>query len=341
MNTKKFFKIVSVLFASALFLSSTAVFASPKITLKFNTFVKSADQKGQAGQTTFKRVVEELTDGKVEVKFYYNWALANNTEAVIGGLQMKSFEVSDWNVASFAEYSKAFLPLDAPYLVSSSKVALEILRGEVGKMMSDRFSKETGIRILMLGHNGFRHISNSKKPITKPADLVGMKIRTQSNPLHLMGFKALGASPTPMSFADLFTALQQGVVDGQENPIFITYVTKLYEVQKYYSLTSHLYSCGAFIMGEEYYQSLPADIREAIDKASVAAREAIIEEVVATDAFYLSEIAKKTEVNQLSDVQILEFQKEVKKVWPEMAKIIGEDYFNAIREGIEKIENEM
>jgi tripartite ATP-independent transporter DctP family solute receptor len=204
--------------------------------------------------------------------------------------------------------------------------------------MADRFKKDTGIRVLMITYLGFRHITNSKHPIMTPADLKGLKIRTQSNPLHLMGFKAFGASPIPMSFAELFTALQQGVVDGQENPIYNIYAAKLYEVQKYLSLTSHLCSAGAFIMSNDYYQSLPADIRAAIDKAAVAAREACIDEIATSEKAWLSEMEGKIQINDLTDDQILAFQKIAKAEWPKMAETIGTDYFNAVREKIENIQ---
>ena len=309
------------------------------LVLRFNTVNKSEGAVGSAAQSTFKRELERLTDGRATVEFYFGWTLARSTDAVIGGLQTGGFELSDWNVSSFAEYSKAFLPMDVFYLIPNKAVAYEVLRGEVGRMMADRFAKETGIRVIMLTDLGFRQITNSKRPIVVPADLKGLKIRTQSNPLHLEGFKAFGASPTPMSFAELFTALQQGVVDGEENPIFMIYVMKFYKVQKYLSLTRHLYSAGSFIMNDEFYKNLPEDIRAAIDKAAVAAREAGIEEVAANEKAWLSEMKEQIQINDLSDDQILAFQKIAKAEWPKMAKKIGVEYFNTIREKIEQIQN--
>jgi C4-dicarboxylate-binding protein DctP len=337
---------VLFLFAAVALIGVCASYAaSPSkdqpLVLRFNTLVKSEGAKGSASQQAFKKELERLTDGRVKVEYYYGWTLANNTEAVVGGLQTRGFEVSDWGIGSFAEYSKAFLPLDVPYLIARKDVAYEVIRGDVGRMMADRFTKDTGIRVLMITYLGFRHITNSKRPITSPADLKGLKIRTQNNPLHLQGFKAFGASPTPMSFAELFTALQQGVVDGQENPIYNIFMMKFYEVQKYLSLTGHLCNTGAFIMSDKYYNSLPKDIRDAIDKAAVAAREACIEEIATSEKAWLSEIKKKTQVNELTDDQIQAFQKIAKKEWPKMAATIGTDYFNTIRDKIEKIQEKV
>jgi C4-dicarboxylate-binding protein DctP len=311
------------------------------LVLNFNTVVKSAGAPGSATQQVFKQDLEKLTEGRVKVKYFYNWSLANNTEAVIGGLQTQSFQVSDWGLGSFAEYTKAFLPLDVPYLVAGDKVAHEVVRGEVSRMMGDRLKQDTGIRMVMTTFLGFRHITNSKRPIITPDDMKGLKIRTQNNPLHLAGFKALGALPMPMAFSELFTSLQQGVVDGQENPLYHIYTAKLYEVQKYLSLTSHLCTLGAFVMNDEYYQSLPEDIRQAIDQAAKASQEAGIQEIVDGEKIWLKEMSSKIEVNKLSDEQIMAFQNTIKPHWPEMAKTMGVDYFNAIQAKIEGIQKKM
>jgi len=268
---------------------ATAQTKEKPLVLKFNTVTKNEGAPGSVGQQTFKKELEKLTDGRVKVQFYWNWTLANNTEAVIGGLQTGAFEISDWGSGSVAEYSKAFLPLDVAYLIPSKEVAYEIMRGEVGRIICDRFTKDTGIKVLHIGDLGFRHITNNKRPIFTPADLKGLKIRTQPNPLHLEAFKAFGASPTPMSFAELFTALQQNVVDGQENPIYNILVMKVFEVQKYMSLTHHLWNSGIFIMSDKYYKGLPEDIRTAIDKASVAAREAEVQDHIANEPVWLAE----------------------------------------------------
>jgi TRAP-type C4-dicarboxylate transport system substrate-binding protein len=148
----------------------------------------------------------------------------------------------------------------------------------------------------------------------------------------------LGASPTPMAFAELFTALQQGVVDGQENPIYNIFAMKIYDVQKYMSLTHHMWNAGVFIMSDKYYKSLPEDIRTAIDKASVASREAVMEDIASSEKGWLAEIKKKCQVNELTNDQIAAFQKIAMNEWPKMAATIGTDYFNTIRSKIEAVQ---
>jgi TRAP-type C4-dicarboxylate transport system substrate-binding protein len=119
----------------------------------------------------------------------------------------------------------------------------------------------------------------------------------------------------------------------------MTYQVKLYKVQKYLSLTGHLYSAGAFVMNEEFYRGLPEDIRIAIDKAAVVAREAGIEEVAATEKAWLSEMEAQIQINVLGNDQILAFREIAKADWPNMAKVIGKDYFNTIHDKIEEIQD--
>lgn len=304
------------------------------LVIRYNTNVKSADAADGVAQRTFKEKVEELSGGKVTVEYYWNQTLANNTEAVVGGLQTGSFEMADIGVGALAEYSKAFLPLDVPYLIADKDVAYEVLKGEVGQIMIDKLAEDTGILALKLTDLGFRHITNTAKPITSPADLSGLKIRTQNNPLHMIGFEALGAIPSPIAFSELFTALQQKVVDGQENPITNIYNFKIYEVQTYLSLTGHLYSAGAFLVSQEFFNGLPADIQKNITDALTAAQDAGIKMIQDNEAAWLKEISAVMTVNELTAEQIAEFQKASMASWDEMAEKIGADYFKVIEEKI-------
>ena len=130
-------------------------------------------------------------------------------------------------------------------------------------------------------------------------------------------------------------------MDGQENPIYNIFAAKLYEVQKYLSLTSHICSLGAYIMSDEYYQSLPKDIQEAIDKAATDAREAGMQEILSSEDMWLQKMSDKIQINTLTDDQILAFQNVAKAEWPKMAKSIGVDYFNAVKDKIEMTQKTM
>jgi C4-dicarboxylate-binding protein DctP len=124
--------------------------------------------------------------------------------------------------------------------------------------------KKTGVRTLGVGENGFRNFTNRARPVKSPEDMKGLKIRTMENPAHMAMVKALGATPTPIAWGEVYMALQQGVVDGQENPVSVIEIGKFYEVQKYLTLDGHVYSVLPILMNDKLYTSLPAEIRTVI-----------------------------------------------------------------------------
>ena len=153
--------------------------------------------------------------------------------------------------------------VDLPFLFRDREHAYKVLDGPIGEGLLDAFSVKQ-IKGLAFWENGFRQITNNVRPIDKPEDLKGIKIRTMENKIHLAAFRAFGASPTPMAWSEVYTALQQGTIDGQENPIAIVYTSKLAEVQKYLALTGHFYSPALLLMSMKAYNSLPEDIRKII-----------------------------------------------------------------------------
>lgn len=155
--------------------------------------------------------------------------------------------------------------LSIPYLFKEPDIAYEVLDGPLGDWLKEDMAKKAGIRPLAWGEDGgFRHFTDSKRMIKSPADMRGMKIRTMPVPAHLEMVKALGASPTPVSWSELYTALQTAVADGQENPIANIRIARLDEVQKYLTLDGHLYSVVAIFVNEKWFQSLPSEYRQDI-----------------------------------------------------------------------------
>jgi C4-dicarboxylate-binding protein DctP len=165
-------------------------------------------------------------------------------------------------------FFKPALVLGTPFLFPSSEVAWAVFDGPWGQKYNEAFRKQTGIRIVGHIESGFRSFFNSKKPIKTPADLAGMKIRTGENAVHMAMVRALGGSPAPVSWTEVYTALQQGVVDGMENPPGLFYSMKFYEQQKYLTLDKHLYSVHTAMINEAFFQGLPADLRGIIMAAS-------------------------------------------------------------------------
>lgn len=180
------------------------------------------------------------------------------------------------------------------------KAAQEMLKG-VSKV---------GLKHMAMWENGFRNYTNNDHAIETPADCKGQKIRTMENPIHLKAWKSIGANPTPMAFSELFTAMQQGTVDGEENPIGIIYSNRFYEVQKYISLTQHVYTPYVVVMNPDKYDSLTDEQQEIIDKAMKEASAYQLEVSAKDEEEGIKEMEKYgCEVNTLTDDQKKEFQK--------------------------------
>ena len=170
--------------------------------------------------------------------------------------------------------------LDIPFLFRDYAHARAVLDGPIGQELLQKFPSK-GMVALAWGENGFRHMTNSKHVVNTPDDLKGLKMRTMENPVHIQAYKAFGIIPTPMAFPEVFTALQQGTVDGQENPLSVITSAKFDQVQKYLSLTGHVYSPALFLMNKAAFDKLsPADKQAFLDaaKEGVKANRARVDE---------------------------------------------------------------
>ncbi len=302
-----------------------------KIVLRYaSTSRNLEDHPYMRGFAKFMEVLKTELGDKIEIQYYLGGTLGTSTDAILGGLQNRSFEMTDWPLGSFAELTHAFQPFDVPYLFTSMDSAMDLLNGKVGEIMTDKCLEDTNIRPLYYAPIGMRQLTNSKRPVKTPDDMKGLKIRVQNNPLHIAGMKALGCSPTPIAFGELFTSLQQKVVDGQENPLSTIYDYKIAEVQDYLTITNHLFAVGTMAVSEDFYKSLPADVRAAFDKASAAASAYTLNEVKNAEAEYLEKLKAILDVYEPTQDELKAFQDKVKSAWPEMQKTIGVEYFNSV-----------
>jgi tripartite ATP-independent transporter DctP family solute receptor len=161
--------------------------------------------------------------------------------------------------------------LDIPYLFANGPVAWKVMDGPFGDAMAADILQKTGMRVLAFGETGFRNFTNSKLPIKSPADMKGLKIRVMETPVYVNMVKALGAAPTPIAWSEVYTALQQKVVDGQENPVATIVQAKLNEVQKYLTLDGHSYGVDFFLINDKFYKSLPQETQQIIKTSTVTA----------------------------------------------------------------------
>ncbi|MFN4102439.1 MAG: DctP family TRAP transporter solute-binding subunit, partial [Pararhodobacter sp.] len=203
-------------------------------------FTPPADSHyGDAGRA-FAEKIAELSDGAFEISLRPAGALGGERD-VIEGLQIGTVELTISSTGPIGNFVPEVYALDFPFLFNDYASAHAVLDGEIGQELLASFEPH-GIVGLAWAENGFRHITNSVRPIREPADLAGLKLRTMENEVHIAAFRAAGAAPTPMSWTEVLTSLQQGTIDGQENPIPIVTANNMWEIQDNISLTGHVYS---------------------------------------------------------------------------------------------------
>ena len=222
---------------------------------------------GENAGDLFCELVEKYSNGEITVEHYPDNILGDD-KTVIEQTQIGDIDIAVSSTSPLVNVYPDYYVFDAPYLVLNLDHARAALDSEAGTAIRDGIKDAgTGLIGLAWWENGFRNITNNKKEIRLPEDIKGMKIRTMENDVHLAAFKAFGANPTPMAFSELYTAMQQGTVDGQENPMAIIGGNKFYEVQKYISRTEHIYVPFCVVMNEAKFNSLTESQQEAVLKA--------------------------------------------------------------------------
>jgi len=223
------------------------------------------------GMVRFAQLVRERTGGRVAVQIHHSRQLGDERQ-VVEGLQLGTVQLTVTSTGPLGGFVPDMNVVDLPFLFRDSAHAYKVLDGEIGRSLLDKF-EAVGITGLAFWENGFRHITTAKKAVERPADLKGLKIRVMENRVHQAAFRQLGADATPMAWGEVFTSLQQGLLDAQENPIPIVSTFKLYEVQKYLALTGHVYSPAPLLMSKKAWDRLPPEIRNVVlDTALEVAR---------------------------------------------------------------------
>jgi tripartite ATP-independent transporter DctP family solute receptor len=270
-----------VLFGLLFFLCLTFVFplsmVRAKMTLKLAT-VTPLHHAYAVGANEFARLIEQGTQGEVVVKVFAGGQLGTGERELLEGLQVGTIDMAVTATGPISNFVENMGVVDLPFLFPSYQQVDKVLDGQVGKRLLDELAS-VGIKGLAFFENGFRNFTNSKRPLRKPEDFKGLKFRTMENPVHLAAVRQLGAQAVPMSWGEVYTALQTKVIDGQENPIAIIYAYKMSEVQKYLTLSGHFYSPAPLTMSLTKYKELKPGwqvlFREAALKAAAFERNII------------------------------------------------------------------
>lgn len=215
----------------------------------------------------FKRIVEQRTGGEIKVQVFHASQLGNERESY-EGIMLGIIDMGTLTTGPLPGFFEDIMVLDIPYLFKTNALAWKVMDGSFGQEISNELRKKTGIRALAWTDHGFRHFTNKVRPISSPADMKGLKIRTMENPAHMKMVEALGAAPTPLGFNDLYMALQQGVVDGQENPITLMRNMKFYEVQDYLVVDGHVYNYLGLFINDKKFNSFSKEEQDIIMDAA-------------------------------------------------------------------------
>jgi len=237
-------------------------------TLRFASEAPRTDTQSIAGQR-FNELLKAKTNGALDIKVFADSSLGA-FQAALSGVRGGTIDMAVSGSGNFAGMVPLMGIFDIPFMFKDTAHAYRVLDGKIGQDVLDKLG-EFGMKGLAYWDNGWRELTNNKNPVNSPADVKGMKIRTTGSPAHIEAFKLLGANPVPMPLAELYTALEMKTVDAQEHPLGVLWSAKLYEVQKYLSLTNHAYSALVVVMNKAKFDALPPAHQKALVEA---AREA-------------------------------------------------------------------
>ncbi|WP_029165616.1 DctP family TRAP transporter solute-binding subunit [Aminiphilus circumscriptus] len=317
----------SLILAFILVVTGTA-FAEPEFVFKLGHIADPENPYAQGAQK-FADLVKEKTGGKVEIQVFPSSQLGNQRD-LIEGTQFGTIDFTLTSTAVLGNFLPEVAVFDLPFIfrdVQHAYKALDTVGMEIGAKLEGK-----GMKVLVYMENGVRHMTNNKHPIRVPEDMKGLKIRVMEQPIYIEMMKALGANPTPMAFGELFTALQQGVVDGQENPAAHIYTARFFEVQKYISLTGHTYSAEPVLVSLKAWNKLSQELQEKVLEAAVEARDWQRNLCRELEDGYWQKIREsgKSEIND--DVDKKAFAEATRGVWAKFEDKVG-------KENIEKTVN--
>jgi tripartite ATP-independent transporter DctP family solute receptor len=296
--------------AVAVTLFAAAGFAAPTV-IKLGTTVNEQDSF-QVAALKFGELVKERTNGAYVIEIYPNAALGDE-RTMLEGMQMGTLDMGIITSGPFVNFVPEFGVLDLPFIFVSNAHAYAVLDGELGRTILAKLDG-VGIKGLAYAERGFRNLTNSVRPVKNAADIKGLKIRVMENEVYTNTFKALGVNAVPMAWTETLTALQQGTIEGQENPVNVIHAYKLWESQKHVTLTRHAYAAAIFTMSKRLFDKFPADVQKIL---ADAAQEAAVYErawVADNETRQLAEL-KKNGMAVVEEPDLASFKAGVQSVY--------------------------
>jgi tripartite ATP-independent transporter DctP family solute receptor len=298
----------------------------------------TADHPQGQAVARFGELVSQKSDGKIKVKLFAGGLLGNDV-SMVSSLQGGTQEMTIPDTSTLVGIAglKEFGLINLPFALNSSEEADALLDGPWGQKLMAKLP-EKGLVGLGFWENGFRQISNNRHPINKAEDISGLKLRVIQNPLFIDTFKALGANALPMPFPEVYTALETGTVDGQENPLATLIASKFYEVQKHTVISNHIYSVWAFLISKKFWDKLSPDEQKILTEAANEATAFERKTIRAFDATALEDIKSKgIQVTTLSDEETAKLREITKPVSAKFIQEFGEAGAKEMMAELEKI----
>jgi TRAP-type transport system periplasmic protein len=315
-------KILSILMVLIFAFAGSAM----AMEIKFAHVVNEKDAFHVAA-VKFKELVEQRSQGALTVNIFPNAKLGDE-RTLLERMKMGIVDAGIITSGPIINFVPSFGVIDLPFLFRDPKHAYKVLDGSIGqKLMADLESQ--GWKGLAFGERGFRNLTNSKHAVNKPADIKGLKIRVMQNPVYVDSFKALGANAVPMAWTEVLTALQQGTVDGQENPLNVIMAFKLYETQKYLSITRHAYAPAPIIMSMSTWKKLTPAQQDMVKKAAQEAADYERAWDNRMEAGWLKEL--KTKGMMVATPDLRPFRKAVKPVYDKYTPQYGKALIESIQ----------
>jgi tripartite ATP-independent transporter DctP family solute receptor len=318
------------LVASALALILPAMAQAGVMQLKLG-HVAPPEQPYAKAAVLFAKQVKDYTDGNIQIQVFPSSLLGNQRD-LLEGVQLGSVDITLTSSAVLSGFLPRTLIFDLPFIFRDAEHVYKVVDGPLAKEIYAG-DEQKKMKCIDTWENGFRDISNNKRPIEKPDDMKGIKIRVMENKMYIEMFKALGAEPTPMARGELFTALQTGTVDAQDNPISQTYTSRFYEVQKYITLSGHTYTPDVVVFSLATWKKIPAKYQAAILKASAEAKKYNRELDATLQEGYIKKCREKgMVVTILSPQQKKMFQDKMMPVWDMFSNKIGKDLIRKVQD---------
>lgn len=328
---RTFFKSLLTLAALA---SLGAVASAQDKTIKFAT----QNPKGHPlvmGMEKFKEILESKSGGKMKVNLFPGGVLGSD-QANVSAMQGGTLEMVTMNSGILASQVKEFAIFDFPFMFPNEAVADKVVDGPFGQKMHARL-QEKGLVGLAYYELGFRQITNSKRPVTKVEDLEGLKLRVIPNPINVDWVRALGANPTPLPFPEVYAALEQKAIDGQENPVTVINANKFFEVQKHAVLSNHQYNPQSVMISKKFWDGLSAEQKKWVQEAATASAKYQREQARGMVAAALDNMKKNgMQVTQFSEAELSKLRDKLRPVTAKYGVTVGQDLVKELQGEIEK-----